>query len=149
MGLGSRGPTRGGSAEGAGLGRVCVPQRLTPPQATPRLTTSGPSAQVGMTTPPHPERTPLPFSPPSVQCARSSEGPALIIALHGRNPSRLPASPHEHLSPSAKLSGPRVSRSLTQFPSLPLSSLKHTSPPYAAHPILPSCLCSRNSLSWE
>ena len=139
----------GAPQRGRGWGaRACFPRWLAPFQATPRLTASGAFAQVVPLSTPAPHA--LPFSPPSVQCVRSSESPARIIALHGGNhPSRLPVSAHERLSPLAKHSGPRVSRSLTQFPSLPLSSLKHTSPPYAAHPILPSCLCARSSLSWE
>lgn len=137
VGLGSRGPTRGGSAEGAGLGaRVAQPARS--PQATPRLD-SGPSAQVVMAGP-HtpPRRTPCPSPLPqcSVLAALKTQ---LYVALHGGNPSRLPASPHEHLSPSAKLSGPRVSRSLTQFPSLPLSSLKPALSPHRS-PSNPSFL---------
>lgn len=120
---------------GQGWGaRACSPHGSSlPSRPTPRLTASGTSAQVMMTTP---ERTPLLSSPLSQSSVRT----ALIIALHGGNPSRLPVSAHEWLSPLAKHSGPVMSRSLTQFPSLPPLPSNRQDPPCAHSTFSPSFL---------
>lgn len=150
VGLGSRGPTKGAPQRGRHWGaHACSPcSGSLPYRPTPHLTASGTSAQVMvMTSQMHP--TP-PFSPLS----QSSVCTAVIIALHGGNPSRLPVSAHEWLSPLAKHSRPVIvmSRSLTQFPFLPpLPSNRRAPPPLMCTFHIQSFLLASTHavLSWE